>query len=157
LATGAAVEADFMAEGIIAHVWRRKELESYLLTPSVIARLSGESESAVTSLLAGIRAAMENDVFARLLAEMHSTNVAANMHAVSVTTTYKSEFDLAWSGNDFRIANCPPKMVLSELNRRLQESGRQAVSTSALARAHRVVEIDAEVAETLRAVEAACK
>lgn len=31
------LEAEFASQGIGAHVWRRKELESYLLTPSVIA------------------------------------------------------------------------------------------------------------------------
>jgi hypothetical protein len=37
----AEVEQAFGKENITAHVWRRKELESYLLTPEVIARLAG--------------------------------------------------------------------------------------------------------------------
>lgn len=39
-----AVEAQFAAAQVDVHIWKRKELESYLLTPSVISRVSGAPE-----------------------------------------------------------------------------------------------------------------
>lgn len=149
------VERSFSEAGMVAHVWRRKEIESYLLTPAVIARISGAAETDVAEMLSEVRAAMESEVFSRLLAERLSEEVAASRHSVTVTQAYKTEFDRAWAHSDFRRDTCPPKQVIAALNARLQGAGQKTVSISALARAHRRGEIDAEVVATLAAVEGA--
>ena len=74
------IESAFEAEGIVAHVWQRKELESYLLTPSVISRISGASEKVVTNLLDQITLAMESDVFGRMLTEHIKVEKSATRH-----------------------------------------------------------------------------
>ncbi len=45
------IEQRFEAAGMSAHVWQRKELESYLLTPAVIARLASLEEQVVSQML----------------------------------------------------------------------------------------------------------
>ena len=65
----AKVEEAFKAEGMTAHIWKRKELESYLLTPAVIARLAGASIEVVTVMLEEVTASMEGYVFGQMLGE----------------------------------------------------------------------------------------
>lgn len=154
-ATSADVESRFAAADLTAHVWRRKEIESFLLTPAVIARLTSVPASEIEVMLNDVTRGMEADVFSRLLGERHAQDVSGTRHAVNVTAAYKKEFDEVWSDPAFRLANCPAKKVIAQLNDRLQAAGHKAVSVPALARAHRVSEIDPEVVAVLRAVEAA--
>lgn len=143
------------ASGIRGHVWELKELESYLVTPAVIARLSGATSEAVTSWLDDITAGMENIVFGRLLDERLKAEVDGQNHAVSVTTAFKSEFDSEWTSPQFRLATCPPKQVISSLNEKLQTTGLKPVSITGLARAHRRGELASEVVDLLTQIEAA--
>lgn len=149
------VEAKFAASGLIGHVWRKKELESYLLTAAAIARLSGDTAEHITVALEEITAGMENEVFSKMLSERMVTEVSAEKHRVSVMVAFKAEFDPVWQDPEFRRNHCPPKQVIARLNERLQGTGHKAVSFSALARAHRVDEIDKELLDALRAVEQA--
>ena len=149
------VERAFKAAGIEAHVWRRKELESYLVTPSVIERLSGMPQNGVTSLLHEVSLSFETDVFGRLLNERFKREVSAHRHAVDVTSDFKQEFDKLWPDFKFRMDVCPPKALISALNGRLQAAKYRAVTTSGLARGHRVREIPSEMVTVLEGVEAA--
>lgn len=148
-----AVIKDFSDAGIEGHVWERKELESYLLNPVVLARLCSLTEPQVITLLDEITMSMENEVFGRLLDEQLRRNVSASKHAVSVTTSFKPEFDNKWRDASYRLATCPPKQVVSRLNTKLQEVGVKAISLTGLARAHRRTEIPPEVADLLTKIE----
>ena len=147
------VEEAFAADGIVAHVWQRKELESYLLTPSVIARIAGISSQDVSSTLEDITLSMEDDVFGQMLSERIKTERPSGLHVSTITVNFKREFDSLWSDGQFRLDTCPPKSVISELNNRLRESGHRTVSTRALASAHRVREIPPEMVSLLRRVD----
>lgn len=141
--------------GIRGHVWKRKELESYLLTPSVFARISGAPEATILKWLNKITKAMENEVFGRLLDETLKEERTATKHAVTVTTAFKPWFDAQWKDPVFRLDVCPPKQVIARMNDRLQAEGHKALSMIALARAHRASEILPEVATVLGSIEAA--
>lgn len=143
--------------GIRGHVWKRKELESYLLTPSVFARLSGAPEATIQKWLHKITKAMENEVFGRLLDETMKEERTATRHAVTVTTTFKPWFDAQWKDPAFRLDTCPPKQVIARMNDRLQAEGYGALSMTALARAHRAPEILPEIATVLGAIEEAIR
>jgi hypothetical protein len=152
-AVRSAVMEEFDQEGIRGHVWQRKELESYLLNPAVIARLSGEDQVGVEALLAEITAGMESDVFGRLLDEKFKEEVSGSKHAVSVTSSFKPVFDQAWTDPKYRLEICPPKQVISKLNSNLQASGFKAVSMTGLARSHRQAEIPKEVSDLLVSID----
>jgi hypothetical protein len=146
------VEHDFADGGIVAHVWRRKELESYVLTPSVIGRVSGVHGKVAEAFLSDVTLSMENDVFGRLLDEQLREKKSANRHAVEITSAYKKEFDALWREPEFRLASAPAKQVIARLNERLQSAGHKAVSARALASAHRRQEIPEEMASVLNRI-----
>jgi hypothetical protein len=153
--TRTAVMDEFEAAGVRGHVWSRKELESYLVNPSVIARLSGASESSVVAWLDEIAATMENEVFGRMLFETQQSDGSARNHSVSVTTAFKPVFDSQWRNTASRLEICPPKQMIAQLNDKLRAEGKKSISIAALARAHRVSEIPEELAQVLRDIEAA--
>lgn len=147
------VMKEFSDEGIHGHVWKRKELESYLLNPQALARLSGVPEEQIQSWLVEITAGMENDVFGRLLDERFKEDVSGSKHAVSVTTSFKPEFDADWSDPSYRLEISPPKQIISKLNSKLQDGGFKAVSLTGLARSHRRSEIPQELVDLLTLID----
>lgn len=151
------LEDDFKQAGIIAHVWRRKELESYLLTPSVLARLSGLATEEAEQLLADVTQDMGSDVFGRLLDEELRNGVSATRHRAQLSADFKRSFDERWADPIFRMEHCPAKDVIAKLNIRLQAQGWKAVSVRSLASAHRIGEIDDEMSSVLHAIEATCE
>jgi predicted ATPase len=139
--------------GVSAHVWRRKELESYLLVPTAMARLSGADESWVETELENIAAGLENEVFARFSVERQ--RFAAHDHRVQALEKAKAEFDAAWESHDERLSMCPPKDVLSDLNKKLQAGGWRTLSFEALAKALTADEVPSEVVNVLERIEEA--
>lgn len=149
----AQVEREFAAVDIVAHVWRRKELESYLLTPEVIARQAAATLPTTLEILDSVTMGMDEFVFGRMLVEHLKTEVSAKRDATVVMTSFKKEFDALWQDRVYRLHSCPAKQVLSELNRRLVEDGFRPVSARGLAIAHRIDDIAPEMSGALRRVE----
>jgi hypothetical protein len=149
------VEAAFRQEGIEAHIWKRKELESYLLTVSVIARLSHAPVSVVQDMLDKVTAGMESEVFGRMLDERQREEVSGSRHLVNVATDFKAEFAQLWQNVDFRLYSCPAKQVIARMNDHLRDAGYKPVSARSLAASHRRDEIPGELAVVLRRVESA--
>lgn len=147
------VQRSLSQAGIIAHIWERKELESYVLTPSVVARLSGASVEHITVQLDAISLDMSTDVFARLLEERLKSEISGQRSLVTVTSEFKMEFDQLWMDPGFRMRVCPPKQMLSQLNGHLQSAGHKPVSSAGLARSHKASEIATELADVLRGIE----
>lgn len=153
--TRLAIMAEFQEADIRGHVWSRKELESYLLTPAVIARVSGAPQEMVVGWMDEVTSAMEGETFGRLHVETQNSGVSARNHSVSVASAFKSSFDLSWRALEYRLAYCPPKKIISGLNSRLQDGGYKAMSIAALARGHRAAELQPELVGLLTEIEAA--
>ena len=85
------VEQDFRKEDITAHVWRRKELESYLLTPEVIARLAGGPLPTVAGIIdsATVATEMSDYVFGQMLGERVKIEVSAKRDSTDVMRNLK--------------------------------------------------------------------
>jgi len=147
------LEKSFAAQDIVAHVWRRKELESYLLTPSVIARISRSPGDVVAHMLEDISLSMEGYVFGQMLSEQIELEKPSGKHVSTTTSEFKNEFDQRWQDALWRLYSCPAKDVLSELNQRLRDGGYRSVSVRALASEHRAYEIPPEMIALLRRVE----
>jgi hypothetical protein len=147
------LQADFAAEGITAHIWKRKELESYLLTPSVISRITKLTIGEISQMLDEIALAMEGFVFARMHSERTQMERPTGKNPSTITEQFKSEFDMFWQDPERRLYACPAKEVITELNKRLQGSGKKAVSARALAKSHLAYEIAPEMIALLRHVE----
>lgn len=143
------------AIGVNGHVWLRKELESYLITASVISRLSGAPLETIDDWMKNISAEMGNEVFGRQLQERVASEAHAHNHQVDVMSAFKAQFDALWSDAEYRLYAVPPKQLVAALNQRLQAAGYKAVSMSGLARAHRVSEISEEMKDVLASIDAA--
>jgi hypothetical protein len=141
--------------GIQIHVWRRKELESYLLEPIAIARLSGAPLSWVVDALSTIADAMEHRVAARMLVERQ--RAAKKDHAVQTAERGTADFAQLWKQPGRRLELCPPKEVLTELNKLLEADGYATVSVRQLARRLRKDEIPDEMVEVLSKIEDALR
>jgi hypothetical protein len=149
------IEKAFGREKIKAHVWRRKELESYLLTPDVIARLAGGPLPAVTEIINSVTADMGDDVFGQMLKERVKTDVSAKKDATVVMSDFRKEFDQLWQDAEYRLRCSPAKRVLSGINNRLAQAGFRTIMVNNLATAHRIEEISPEISGILRQVEEA--
>ena len=155
LAAAEKLEAQLRGIGVNAHVWRRKELESYLIVPAVIARISGAGESEVRQMLDDAAAAFEDAVFSRMLNERISFEKSANNHGVNVTEVFKPEFERRWIDLDWRLEVVPPKKLISALNARLQAAKYKTVSAERIAASIEREEIPAEMRAALLKVERA--
>lgn len=147
------VEGRFNAAGMEAHVWKRKELESYLLLPGVIARKSKCPLTEVESIIAKAMSNMEKRIFSQLLAERVAAEKSTGRSVATINEDGLNELELKWRDAEFRYAVCPPKDVLAYVNGQLQEQGYKAVSFSAIANSLHENEIADEMANLLRHIE----
>jgi hypothetical protein len=151
------LEQQLKAIGVHAHIWRRKELESYLLVPAAIARLSGANEAEVQKMLDESAATLENAVFSRMLDEKSSFDRSAKNHNVNIIEEFKPEFERNWADPRWRLEVAPPKKLLSLLNGRLQQERYKAVSVERIAASLERDEIPAEMRRALLMVERAAQ
>lgn len=139
--------------GLHCHVWRKKELESYLISPAAISRLSGCPRAEVEQAMDAIMADMYGDVFAKINCERQATERTAKNHEVNITASTLADFAPKWADAEYRRSVCPPKDILSGLNEYLQSSKHKAVSFDALARHIRREEVSDEMVEVLTRID----
>ena len=140
------------AAGVTCHVWKRKELESYLLDARTIARVTGADEAWVEEALAEAAEESENEVFGQVLAE--STKRFRRDQASQAAKDGKRRFDQLWKKRIDRKWVAPPEAVLHGLNRRLSQAGHKTSSFRELARRIEVTEIPAEMVRYIDRLEA---
>ncbi len=136
------------ALGVFVHIWRRKELESYLLEPGPLARISGLDVSEVNGVLSELAEEQRHDVFSKQLAERIRTEVSATRHAVNVTADFGREFDARWTRAETRHHLCNAKDLLTAFNKQMLGRGHRPVSVRQLSSRIRAD----EVADEMRAV-----
>lgn len=138
---------------VYCHVWRRKELESYLLETATIARLTGAGEPWVEDALASAAEEHEDEVFAQITAD--AIRRFRHDQKTQAITEARKLFREAWQDRTGRKWLAPPELVLHGLNRRLADAGFSTTSFEALARQISADELAAEVAGFLERIEAA--
>ena len=139
------VSADFEKIGIGCHVWNRKEIESYLLKPSLLARVSQLTGADMSTLLDQVVESFRGKVFARALAAVEEERVGPQMHRVNIIEEFEPVFAASWADPEGRLGLVPPKEVLSQLNSEIAARSGRTVSSAKLARAIRPAEVDDEV------------
>jgi AAA domain, putative AbiEii toxin, Type IV TA system len=138
---------------IDAHVWERKELESYFIIPSALARLSGVEENLIGDLLEEACEAQRVTVMARFLEERQRVERSAERHAVTITEQYLPVFDRAWRDPQTRLSISNPKELLHYLNNKLPAMGGRAVSFRALSSRAKSNEVPQEMRLLLLEIE----
>lgn len=150
-----AIKEKLDSTGVQAHIWKRKELENYLLAPSAISRVSGADISIVLEMLSGVTSAMTDDVVSQLLAHRHNHQKSTGRDVATVISAGMSELNTKAIDLDWRLARYPGKEIVKALNRELQGSHFKTVSAKKLAQSLRVAEIPAEMSDWLQQVESA--
>lgn len=119
--------------GLSCHIWKRHELESYLLVPSAISRLSGVSLEQAERLLDDALEAVKQEAFAGLIGCRSQRLRSEGVHDKTIAQRCQRELDECWRDTGTRLRLCPGKEVLAALNGLLQEDGKKAVTARRLA------------------------
>lgn len=135
--------------GVEGHVWKRKELESYVLDPATIARVSGAPTADVERQLGLTAESLREKVFARTLAERLHTEVGPQRSTVTVTEQAQGAFAAAWGHVEERPHMCNAKDVIHALNTWLSDNGHRTISARNLAHRMRREEIPEEMASVI--------
>lgn len=143
------IEQQLAGVGVTAHVWRRKELESYLLEPGAIRRIAGLDETDVVERLGKITSAMTDLVTGEFLAHRQTDEHQIGLAPSTVLTAALTEIKRCTDDAEWRLHRYPPKKIISTFNRQLQEEGRRTVSPPILARSIKASELDPEMTHWL--------
>lgn len=135
--------------GVECHVWRRKELESYLLDARTIARVSGAPVDDVATKLIALADELRQAVSARLQAERLQTEVTAKQHEVNVMEAHARDFEQMWADPEARPHRCNAKDMLHGLNGWLREGNFRPVSSRSLSNAMLKSEVPDEMADLI--------
>jgi hypothetical protein len=139
--------------GVQAHIWRRKELESYLLEPSAIARVSGLDRGFVTGILQSAVDGMRGSVMAQFLTERNLSYRGPHAHESTVHEQSIAFFEQKWTNEEWRLSVVPPKEVISILNQEIQAAGGKAVSARSLSSRIKAEEIPTEMSDVIFSIE----
>lgn len=148
-----AVKRALDALGIQAHVWRRKEIESYLLDVALLARVTGAPGAWLESELKTACSAQENYIMSRFVGQKLSELAPTGIHPTTITENAKNEFDQLWSDEDRRLEVAPPKELLHQLNANLSRDGFKTISIGGLLRCVTPADIPDEVKGVLAAID----
>lgn len=147
------IVAEFEKIGIGCHIWSRKEIEGYLLSPSLLARVSGLGQADASSILGDVVDSFRGKVFARALAAVEEERVGPTTHRVNIIEDFEPHFAESWADPARRLGLVPPKEVMSQFNAEAVARGGRPVSAPKLAKAARPGEIDVEVASVFDRIE----
>lgn len=148
----AGLESTLGAAGIHVHVWDRKELESYLLSPEVISRVSGSSVPAVQAMLDDCAEKQRYHAAAQFAAQQRR-DAPPGEDLATVIEQAQKDFDDRWQTQTFRWYRVNAKDLLSALNGLLANRKLRTVSSRKLASEHRAEDIPPEMVSLLAEID----
>ena len=141
------------------HVWRRKELENYLLVPSAISRLmknrARRARAAITSeavreKIEAIACTMREEVTDKFVSSFLDQDRQAG--AARASSRAREHVSGLWGSTSLQITIVPGKEVIRQLSKWAADEFRASFSAIALAREIRSDETDEEVVTVLGAM-----
>lgn len=150
--------APVRASGAQVHVWARRELENYLLSPRAVARVSGISNDEATALLEECLESLSEDARATLQAqrlEERRLDVGGT-RGLSETTVLRNaarEFAEWWATLESKLHVVDSKALIRALNSKLQERSAKTLNAHKLAKEIPLDDLAPEIMSTLRDLE----
>jgi hypothetical protein len=144
--------------GARVHLWKRRELENYLLVPSAIAKVSGIPEKDAIVLLdealgAGRDEALVALQTTRLEERSRKGSSTSALAPKTVLINAAGELDQAWASTDGRLSVVDAKAAIRALNASLQLRGARTLNLHALAKALPATDVPDELRSVLESLE----
>ncbi|WP_254678868.1 ATP-dependent endonuclease [Arthrobacter sp. 24S4-2] len=146
------LESDFLKANVDTHIWHRKELESYLLDPAIIAAATGLDLDEVITKLNAVVDELKWDVFGQL-AKQGLDSTSPHLAASTVLSEAQQSFFMKWSNLERKLHLVPAQKVISGWNRQLTGSRQHTLTSRSLASAASPTTLDWEMVEVLQSIE----
>lgn len=140
--------------GLDGHVWSRKELESYLLHPSLLSRVTQAPKVRIQQLLEAGTEELEESLMTQMIDRYYKERATRSEDSKTTTKKALRDFKSLWGDPAKRIAALPPKELRHWLNDALQEEGFKTFRFRQLSRSIESREVPAEMKRVLRRVSA---
>ena len=153
------IEKSFHENGVHAHIWRRKELESYFINSSVISRILDISISDVEQILLEASNVLENKVLSQIVDDQVKRD-RKDKTGKDISITFmevKDEFDKNWKKMSYRVQVTPAKKFISQINVILDRRQLPTISAKKLVACHNAIDIPDEMADVLRMIDMVSK
>lgn len=142
--------------GIHLHIWSKKEIENYLLSPSAIYRLVVKKGKNLKSLsikiiqqkLEEIAESMKTDIIDKYAESFQANN--RSLQASTVNRQAREEVEKMWNN---KLSILSGKEILKQLNIWLSQNYKASLTSTTLARELRQEEIDEELIDIINAIE----
>lgn len=144
---------------ITLHIWGRKEIENYLLVPAAIQRLIASrgarrvvapSETEIAEQMDRLARDRYDEIFDGLSAEMLADD--RGLGGAGANRAARAVLDPAWATADGRLSLASGKSLLSALFRWIQDEFGVSLTSAAVIREMRPVEVHPEVRRFIEAV-----
>ena len=156
----AAREQEARGKGVNLHIWKRKELENYLLVPSAILRTLApkirNDQPSLTSEIISQKLFEFADALSEEVMDAYASEFLADYRAGGPSHANRSareRMGSSWEGVEGRLSLVSGKEMLAKLSAWTQESFGLTISQTRIAREMRRSEIADEVVEVLTAIE----
>jgi energy-coupling factor transporter ATP-binding protein EcfA2 len=133
---------------VAVHVWRRKELESYLLVPEAIARASGIDDEMAEQFMGKAIQSLRVDAQASFMSR-RQLDAKRGTDFKTVALTALPQFESMWAKSEEQIRLVPPKDVIAAIARETQKLGARPVTARSISAAIRNTEVDDEMSQVL--------
>lgn len=142
--------------GINLHIWKKKEIENYLLSPQAIFRIlikKGISNKncrveLIETKLNEIADSMKDEVIACYTSEFQNKN-----RKLQAGTAFKKAKELVDNRWEDKLSLISGKITITEINKWLNEEYKESISVNHLAQEIRLDELDSEFINVIRNIE----
>jgi len=146
--------------GVRLHIWKRKEIENYLLVPAAMRRLivsksrktvGDLTEDEIRSELEAISEKEKDSAFDALSQEVLGENRTKGTKFANDVA--RKKIDIAWRSSEGRLSVVSGKLLLSKISEWTQNRFGISLSARRIARELRPYEIDPEMRDVISAIE----
>jgi len=139
--------------GLRHHVWKSHELESYLVVPEALARLSEVAAADVEVMIDEVCEELRQDTVADGIKYWSEYRGTRKTDIKTIASDVMDHVQKNWATRELRVGIVSGKHLLRGLNRRIQEAGGKSISTLSLASGLLPDEVHAEVVGVLDEIE----